>query len=861
MEFVLTHFSGVGGVPVLRNLSVVPVDFHLQIFLAVGLEGHLRLEDYIDILVNVAVALRIVLVFVLDGSCEFVSLSSLLVPCTIELLNVSVGNLIGDDGGLSVDVTGFVGLHFECTNVVGGLTGNPLAILEFVLLEVLLSVANGILIIVLEEVCTIETEELIDVVLSLDPLRGIDGEASRSDVRAFVLILLRISVVVNLDPRTRFFGLRSNGILHDFDTDVTIVEDVTILVNERHANNRRTAYSLQSVLTDEVSNLRIVRVNLLVSSTVLTRQLRTEGNTIFEDSGVSRLVSLVFTQNQSREFELVTETELLEFLSGHSLVLAIERCPVSFNQLGEVEGLLVVHDVLCVGLSLRIVVVLGERHCFVNSCHHVVVQFANAAVGIHLTRSIGVGSLVDVGDAEIGHLVSEERSVVRGNGGVLTSLVQRNLRSKDGNHRLILTCSPIVFNNSLDLLGILHVDLDFQLAILHFPILHRETSISLLSRTGVLIPLVARENFHFREVVNIDIRRVEVVLCPKVFDQSNLGGVVAVVQRASASSSEVNVLLFRVVVVAALLLNVPLSFGNIVVLESFQIVEAGSLDAVVVSLGDEHQAAEAVLHEHVQNVHLCLQSVNLLRESLEVALQGLDVVFSGRHAIFQSVNLILQSLLGIVNLLLEFSLVGSLQIVGFDSLDALLKIFQSNLLLCEVGFNSLAGNDFVFQTLLQHFDALESITEVGLNGFEFAIDVGNLLVELALVNLVVLQVNNQGIDVLDSLLGSSHASFEGSNLGCVVSNLSLQLFNCSGVLVNIGTKTVDCRLVGSNLSLCGLDATLQSSNLSIELGLGLVQSVQIVRDLILQVLDVIIVVLAGRQRRGSNYECSQHQKA
>ena len=490
-----------------------------------------------------------------------------------------------------------------------------------------------------------------------------------------------------------------------------------------------------------------------------------------------------------------------------------------------------------------------------------VVQIANAAVGVHLTRSVGVGSLVDVGDAEIGHLVSEERSVVRGNGGVLTSLVQRNLRSKDSNHRLLLTFCPVVFNNSLNLLGILHVDLDIEDTILHVPILHRKTSVSLRSRTGVLEPLVARENFHFREVVNVNVRRVEVVLCPKVFDQSNLGGIVAVVQRASASSSEVNVLLLRVVVVAALLLNVPLSSGNIVVLESFQIVEAGSLDAVVVSLGDEHQAAEAVLHEHVQNVHLFLKSVNFVRKLLEIVLQSLDVAFSSRHALCKGVDLILQSLLGIVNLLLEFSLVGSLQVVTFNLGDTTFELCQSFFLLFEVSFNSLAGCDFVFQTLLQTFDALESITEVGLDGFEFAIDVGNLLVELALVNLVVLQVNNQGIDVLDSLLGSSHASFEGSNLGCVVSNLSLQLFNCSGVLVNIGTKTVDCRLVGSNLSLCGLDATLQSSNLSIELGLGLVQSVQIVRDLILQVLDVIIVVLAGRQRRGSNYECSQHQKA
>ena len=870
MEFVLTHFSGVSSVPVLRNLSVVPVDFHLQVFLAVGLEGHFSLEDNIDILVNIAVALRIVLVFVLDGSCEFVSLSSLLVPCTIQLLNVSVGKLIGDDGGLSVDVTGFVGLHFECTNVVGGLTGNPivnlylLTILPYsfltlllILLEVLLIVANGILCIVLEEVCTVETKELIDVVLSLDPLRGIDGEASRSDVRASVLILLRCSVVVNFDERAFLSGRRRRRCLHDFDTDVTVVEDVAILVNERHANNRRTAYSLQSVLTDEVSNVRSVRINLLVSSTLLTRQLRTEGNTVVEDSGVSRFVSHVVTQHQLGEFELVLEAELLEFLSGHSLVLAIEHRPVSFNQRGEVEGLLVVDLVLSVSQDICIIVIRGNLNCLVNGSHYVAVDVTNAAVGVLLTRSMSI--VIDVSNAEIGHLVSEERSVVRGNGGVLTSLVQRNLRSKDGNHRLILTFCPVSINNSLDLLGILHVDLDIEDTVLHVPVLHRETSVSLRSRTGVLIPLVARKDIHFREVVNVNIRRVEVVLCPKVFDQSDLNRIVTVVSGARTNASGIR--LFRVLVVAALLLNVPLSFGNIVVLESFQIVEAGSLDAVVVSLGDEHQAAEAVLHEHVQNVHLCLQSVNLLRESLEVALQGLDVAFSGRHAILQSVNLILQSLLGIVNLLLEFSLVGSLQIVVFDSLYALLKVFQSFLLLCEVGLNSLAGCDFVFQTLLQHVDALESITEVGLDGFEFAIDVGNLLVELALVNLVVLQVNNQGIDVLDSLLGSSHASFEGSNLGCVVSNLSLQLFNCSGVLVNIGTKTVDCRLVGSNLSLCGLDATLQSSNLSIELGLGLVQSVQIVRDLILQVLDVIIVVLAGRQRRGSNYECSQHQKA
>ena len=528
---------------------------------------------------------------------------------------------------------------------------------------------------------------------------------------------------------------------------------------------------------------------------------------------------------------------------------------------------------------------LGNRGSFVYGSHHVADRnrslsgrndSANAAVRVLLTGSMSV--VVDVSQTQVGQLVSEERSVVRGNGGVLTLLVQRNLRSKDGNHRLVLTFSPVVLRNGLDLLGIFHVELHVQDTIGNLPALNAQTSVSLGGRTGVLEPLVAREHVNRCEVIGVHVRGVQVVLSPQILNESHLRAVVAVVYGASGCSSKVDACLFLLVEVAASFLLVPSSSGNILEGVSLEVVEAGSFDTVVVAIGNEHEAAEAVLHEHVQHVHLSLQSVNLLREFIELLFQLRDFLIGVSLRVGDSLSLSLGDSVGELflhfvhgrgelslqtgDLLLKLLLVGSLQVIVLDSLDTGLELLHSVKLLLEVQNGSLASRNLVFQTLLQIFDSLEVFAKILFDGLELSVDLSNLLVELALVELVVLKVGNQTIDFLQRILGSLHASLKTSDSTSQLNKISFEGLDLVSIGVHVFAKIRNLTLNGCDLTLSSLNTTLQSVNLTLKVGLSVVQSVQIGRDLFLQVLDVVIVVLAGRQRCGSDCECSQHhQKA
>ena len=348
------------------------------------------------------------------------------------------------------------------------------------------------------------------------------------------------------------------------------------------------------------------------------------------------------------------------------------------------------------------------------------------------------------------HLVSKQSSVVRSNGGVLTSLIQSNLRSKYGNHRTLLASCPVILNNSLNLLRILHVDLNLQSSILNFVVLHFQTSICLSSRTSILIPLVASEQRNIGEVVGIYVRRIEVVVSPQVLNESNLSRIITIVVGTRTCTLEVNIYLFRILIVTTLLNNIPSSSRNIK-LVGLKIVEAGSLNTMVVTIGDEYEAAEAALNEIVQHIYLSRKLVNSITQFLKIIPKLLNLIVL--QLLNFCISIVLQLSTKIINSLLNSisHLVLGDDILSLKSLNALLEDIQSIELLFDIIDGSELRPITFLETLLEFLKNYQSVGQQLVLRSNLSINLGNFLSVSCNINLLV-KFCFQILDVTDYIL-------------------------------------------------------------------------------------------------------------
>ena len=455
---------------------------------------------------------------------------------------------------------------------------------------------------------------------------------------------------------------------------------------------------------------------------------------------------------QAGQLELVAQTELLHHILSHILMLFSNSGVVSLNKSTEVKGLLIVHLVLCVSANSFVLMILGNSNSLMNSSHQVctilVNNRASTAVSIQLTCE--ARNTLHMSQTDACHLVSKQSSVVRSNGGILTSLIQSNLRSKYGNHRTLLASCPVILNNSLNLLRILHVDLNLQSSILNLIVLYAQASVSLCSRTSILIPLVTSEQRHISKVVGIYVRRIEVVVSPQILNESNLSRIITIVVGTRTCTLEVNLLLKGILIETALLNNIPSSSRNIK-LVGLKIVEAGSLNTMVVTIGDEYEAAEAALNEIVQHIYLSRKSVNSITQFLKIIPKLLNLIVL--QFLNFCISIVLQLSTKIINSLLNSisHLVLGDDILSLKSLNALLEDIQSIELLFDIIDGSELRPITFFETLLEFLKNYQTVSQQLVLRSNLSINLGNFLSVSCNINLLV-KFCFQILDVTDYIL-------------------------------------------------------------------------------------------------------------
>ena len=462
--------------------------------------------------------------------------------------------------------------------------------------------------------------------------------------------------------------------------------------------------------------------------------------------------------------------------------------------------------------------------------------------------------------------VSIQSSIVRSDQSILLSIVtlEGNLCCEDSNHWLLSrSLSTLLWHNNalqtlehaLNLIRILNIKLYAQDAVLNlidalaFLIL-LSCDLSLRS-TSQNVRFVSVNNLNIIEVLNDNVRRIQVIVCPEIHHAGVLSAVIAAILMIGASTSLHQSIVRNLIIKCLAAILITASFLLVIsglsqsVLESLEIVEACSLNSPIVCIGNEYQATQTLLNENVKNVDAIESLVDLIRHLLHLTL---NISTSTCVVADQSAEL-LELALNAGKSLLE-SWVDFLEVVN--------KCLDSSDLRLQVTISSLTSCFLIAKTSLQISNTCQSLTEVSLNRLHLSIEISNgLFVSLAfkLTTDDTVEGSQSSLSISQTGFESSDQTFKTLNLilaGCLfIRDLAIQLVNCI-LQLSLGCMSSSFVLQSCNLTLSVSKLSRKGVNLVSQICLSLLKSGLVSLNQRLKVIDFVIIVLTRRNRTCSS---------
>ena len=225
--------------------------------------------------------------------------------------------------------------------------------------------------------------------------------------------------------------------------------------------------------------------------------------------------------------------------------------PVSLNELAEVEGLIPVTGIL---RSEDSSLVYGSHQVEAIVISNLVISIESAITTVCILntseRNWVSGGRIFVRQTNVAVDISIQRSIVRSDDGIFLSTftLQISLSSEDGNHWLLLSSSSSTsrhvradllainqaletLEHALDLVRILDVELNAHHTVLNLidalaVLILLGSDLSLRS-TSQHVVLISVDNLYVSDIVNDNIRGVQVIVSPEVHHAGVLNAVIA----------------------------------------------------------------------------------------------------------------------------------------------------------------------------------------------------------------------------------------------------------------------------------------------------------------------------------------------